>query len=195
MPIKAHKKNQEKTTIFTSAPVCLPKDSEALTILQKRAEKIAQIEIKKGQEKNIYSYIHFCLNKNEHYGIPYQLTKEVIQNTSITPIPSTFEFIAGIINRRGMLINVIDLKHFFGIKKSEKKINKNVIVVQNESMQVGLLVDSIEGSHHYSMDKLNPPIPSNNAIKLNYIIGLHNGTTAIINIDAILTEIETQLIK
>jgi purine-binding chemotaxis protein CheW len=191
MSMKTHKKPK----YLTRARDCFPTSNSELAILEKRARQIAQIEIQKVQDKNVVSYIQFKLNKNENYGVTYDVTKEVIQNIPITIIPCALDFIAGVINRRGMLINVIDLKKFFGIEQQHKIVNHNIIVVKNKESQVGFLVDEIERSGTCSMDKLDPPIPSNNAIKPSYIIGLDQGQIAIINTETILMEIESLLVK
>jgi len=193
MSTKTHKIRSKLN--LSSVAACLPTNSDDIAILRERANQIAQVKIKEIQEYDVVSYIQFRLGKNEHYGIPYKSTIEVIQNALITFVPSSHNFIAGVINRRGMLINVIDLKTLFGMSESDKPTYSNIIVVKNNLMQVGFLVDSIKGSDHYSKEKLDPPIAADNAIKSNFIIGLHHGSIAIINIDIVLSEIETRLIR
>lgn len=192
MPTKMHKTPKQH---LTSVAACLPINSHAIAILQERANQIAQVKSEVSKEDDGVAYIQFRLGKNEQYGIPFQFTKEVIQNPLITFVPSSYNFIAGVINRRGILINVIDLKIVFGISGAEKSNQDNIIIVQSKLMQVGFLVDSIKGSGHYKLEKLDPPIAADNSIKSNFIIGLHNGTLAIINIDNILMEIEARLLK
>ncbi len=191
MPTKTHK----HVRYINNASDCFPDSNRDLAILEERARQIAKIEIEQVQAKDVMSYIRFKLNKNEYYGVSYQVTKEVLQNTPITHIPCALDYIAGVINRRGMLINVIDLRKFFGMQQTTKTINSNIIIVNNKQSQVGFLVDSIEGSGMCSIEKLDPPIPSNNAIKPSYIIGLDQGEIALINTETILLEIEAQLIK
>ncbi len=190
--MKMHKKNKSERVI-TDALSCMPLNDNELSILQERSTQIAKIEIKRIQEKDTFHYIHFKLGDDEQYGIPYQVTKEVIHNMPITYVPSTFDFIAGVINRRGILINVIDLKKFFNLTKSTTSTNPNIIIVQYKSIQVGFSVDAIQGSGFCSREKLDAPIPSNNAIKPGYIMGLFHGEIAIINMEAIILELEARL--
>lgn len=191
--MKMHKKIKSMTTVLTNAIDCIPTHASSVNILKKRAERIARIEIKKIQETDLLSYVHFKLGHDGHFGIPYPMIKEVIHHVSITFLPCTMDFIAGVINRRGLLINVVDLNKLFGMQSSVNTINPHIIIVQNKIMQVGLLVDSIEGSDFFSIGELKEPLLSNSRIKQNAIIGLHHGIVAIIDIEKILSEIEAQL--
>lgn len=163
----------------------MPRDEQSLRILQERALHIAKQEIKKVEKKDAIAYVRFKLGM-ENYGISYEFAKEVMHNVVITKVPCVTDFVAGVINRRGILLMTLDLKKFFNIHSAENKQQDNyVIIIKKGSIQIALLVDSIEGSDVYDPAFLDLPLSQEN-LKQEYFIGLHQRIIAIINVNAIL---------
>jgi purine-binding chemotaxis protein CheW len=173
-----------------TAADCFPKNIESIRVLNERAKQIATPIAETKINMNESSYIHFRLGKSECYGIPYTFIKEVIDNSSLAKIPCIPEFIAGLINFRGSLIAVLDLKYFFHIKSNKTTANSfpSIIIVSSKETTVGILADDILGSVVYESDLLDKPISSEGITKPEYITGLHQGRTTIINIDTILSD-------
>src|SRR5690348_12049253 len=108
------KKTITRTTINTlSAADFMPQDEETKRILIERAKQLAKQEINKAQEQSLTKYICFRLGQKELFGIPYENIKEVMNNVLLTQMPNVPAYVAGVINRRGALIAVLDLKKFF----------------------------------------------------------------------------------
>lgn len=173
----------------------MPTNADALRILHERAARFAKIEEKPEALESI-SYIRFKLF-HEFYGMPYPFIKEVLHKITITQVPLMPSFIAGIINWNGKLLTIIALKKFFNIQGEElhAEKTKSIIVVAAKEMNVGILVDDITNNSTYSPSLLDPPLPQTKDIKSEYIIGLHEGNTAIINIETVLADIKLQLEK
>jgi purine-binding chemotaxis protein CheW len=173
----------------------MPTSKEEMKILHERAELIAKKTISKIQQNDIDSYVHFYLGETEKYGIDYHDMKEVIINTNPTPLPCAPSYIAGVINHRGALLSVLDLKHFLfnHLKDPEKKTS--IIIVSANHITMGILVDRIIGNIHYDKKTLDTSFPSEKLIKTEYILGLHQGKTAILNIPIIFSDIDLQLSK
>jgi purine-binding chemotaxis protein CheW len=173
----------------------MPNDPKSQSTLDERAKRLAQVEIHETKAKENIEYIRFKLGDHEYYGIPYDSAKEVMQKITITPVPHAPDYIAGIINRRGMLLTVLDIKKYFqnGLPKSEYGMNSIVIIVYSMGLTVGILVDGIEASDAYDPETINATLPTATSIKAEYILGLHKGKTAIINIDAIFSNLKSQL--
>lgn len=168
-----------------SAADFMPQGEVEKQILVKRANQLAKIEINKAEQESLTKYIRFRLGQNEVYGIPYEKTKEVMNNRLLTRMPNVPLVVAGVINRRGALIAVIDLKKVFHITAVEEEKSKYIIIVTGGDMVVGILVDDIEGSDVYNSSLLDPPVVSQE-IPPEYILGINQGNTTIINIDSIL---------
>jgi purine-binding chemotaxis protein CheW len=88
-------------------------------------------------------YLEFSLG-NEHYGVPLLSVREVISKPETTVIPNAPAYFIGIMNLRGQVISVIDLRKKLSIKSKSENSEEAVIIVQVESIQVGLVVDSID---------------------------------------------------
>lgn len=197
MTAKMQKNKNYPRSNFCIASNLLPQGKDVLPLLQSRAERLAQREITVIDKENI-AYVRFRLGTGAHseqYGIPYCYAKEVMRNTIPTPLPGTFPFIAGIINRRGALLTVLDLKQFFHTQLSPYDKESCVIIVTAGGITVGLLADSIEGSDCYDLATLDGPLSSGEAVKPEYIIGLHLGVTAIIHVEAMLSDPKLQMKK
>jgi purine-binding chemotaxis protein CheW len=177
----------------------MPHDADSQHILHMRAQFLATSKIKQDDLETSadgIKYICFNLgNAQERYGLPYQFVKEVINNVRPTKLPTAPNHIAGVINRRGNLIAVIDLKHFFHTKLPECEKDAYIIVITVNDMTVGILADGIEGSNIYDPTKLDPPFTFLDIIKPDFIIGLHQGVTAIINVEVLMSSPELQVKK
>lgn len=185
MTIKNNKKTKKA---FQFAYDCFPRGKLSQRILHERAEMIAKKSIDLVQKNESETYISFHLGNTEKYGIPYLFAKEVINNFTLTPVPCTPKYIAGVINRRGTLMTVIDLKNFFFNQETHYNADACIIVVSANNMTVGILADHIEGNANYNPKTLDPPLYSENTKKAEYIIGLHQGKIALINVEIILAD-------
>lgn len=172
----------------------IPKDDESLHILKERARVLAKEETKHEEEATLSNYIRFRLGRSESYGISYEKTKEVMSGFLLTPVPHLPPFFSGVINFRGTLIAVINLKILFHIEHDVASENPQIIIVNKENMMAGLLVDDIQGNDAYDPSKLDLPI-SSQGIAPEFILGIDKGTTAIINIEKILDNINFSLDK
>ena len=80
---------------------------------------------------------------DEMYGIEILKVREIIGMIDITPIPQTPSFVKGVINLRGKLIAVIDLRTKFGLQEKEYSSETCMIIVDIANKQIGLIVDSV----------------------------------------------------
>ncbi|MCW8470550.1 chemotaxis protein CheW [Fluoribacter gormanii] len=173
----------------------IPKNEEALKILQARAKQLAKQEIDTSQNHGI-TFVRFSLGQNENYGISYQYVQEVLRNVSIAPAPFVPKFIAGVINWRGALITVVDLMKFFHLNHSlpsAKQHNEFIIVIQVNNITLGLLVHHVEGSELYQPSELAAPLSSANVTNPEYILGLHHAVTAIINVETLVASLSQEI--
>src|SRR4051812_41249332 len=86
-------------------------------------------------------FLSFSLG-NEEYGVPLLAVKEVIAMPEITPIPYTPSYFLGIMNLRGQVISVMDLRQKLGVKPSQSS-ETAVIICDLNSLSIGVVVDSI----------------------------------------------------
>ena len=88
--------------------------------------------------------VEFLLAR-ERYGIEASYVREVYPLNDLTPVPCVPPFVLGIINVRGQIISVIDIKKFFDLpEKGLGDLNK-VIIIESDDMEFGILADEIVG--------------------------------------------------
>ena len=93
------------------------------------------------------------------YGIDIARVYEIIRMESLTAIPRAPEFVEGVINLRGQIIPVIDLRKRFGLPKAEQTRSSRIIIVEMNEMRVGLTVDAVLEVLDLGVGTINPPPP------------------------------------
>ena len=89
-----------------------------------------------------HKYLTFVLNKEE-YGLEIMRVKEIIGLMEITPVPRMPDFVRGVINLRGRVIPVVDLRLKFGMKTTEDTQETCIIVVDLNDTLMGVVVDRV----------------------------------------------------
>lgn len=113
---------------------------------------------------------------NEAYGIAVLKVREIIRLQKITPVPQMPVFVKGVINLRGRVIPVIDLRTKFGLK-AELAERTCVVVVQialeaGRNVQMGLVVDSVEEVVNLNGTEIEPTPEFGARVDTTYILGL-----------------------
>lgn len=150
-------------------------------ILKERAD-LLKTEVEKEEITGEQLEVVEFLLANERYAIDANYVCEVIPLKELTQLPCTPDFILGIINVRGKIIAVIDIKKFFNLpEKAITELNR-VIIVKYEDIELGILTDEIIGSTHIFPDKLQSSIPVIADIHNDYLMGVTRDRLMILNI-------------
>lgn len=80
---------------------------------------------------------------NEEYGCDIDRVKEVLKMVKITPLPETLDFIEGVINLRGEVIPVLDLRKRIGLETEQSFDSSSIVIVETAQHTAGLIVDSV----------------------------------------------------
>ncbi len=95
---------------------------------------------------------------HEYFGLKIQYVNEIIQMQPITPVPETENYIKGLINLRGKIIPVVDVRLRFGLPETEYNDRTCIIVINYNATMIGLVVESIaEVAEIKDQDILPPP--------------------------------------
>jgi len=129
---------------------------------------------------------------NESYAIAVLKVREIIRMQKITPVPQMPEFVKGVINLRGRVIPVIDLRVKFSLK-AEFNDRTCVVVVQvalraNLSVQMGLIVDGIEEVITLKDDQIEPTPNFGTKVAADYLLGMatvKGDVKTLLNIDRV----------
>ena len=140
-------------------------------ILQERARKLAVRKSDQNPEGESILAIEFLLLP-EKYCIDSSCIAEVLPLKDITPIPGTPSFVLGVMNVRGKIISVIDLKSFLHLKEIGIMESNKVMVVKSQEIEFGILTDAIEGTRQIYLNSLIAPPVTINGIGAEYIKGI-----------------------
>jgi len=163
-----------------------PSPEERRRILQHRAGKLAH-EAEKEDEADILEVVEFLL-ANEHYGIESRHIREVYPLRDYTPLPGVPSFVLGLINVRGRILSVVDIKKFFDLpEKGISDLNK-VIIIGNETMEFGILADAILGVRAIAVGAIGPPLPTLTGIREEFLQGVTGERLVILHAARILAD-------
>ena len=110
----------------------------------------------KGNVVEMRQLINFTVG-NEEYGLELLRVKEVIRTRQITWLPKAPPCVKGIINLRGDVIPIVDLRERFGLQQQQQTAKTRVIVVEVQGRPVGMVVDSASQVVRVPADQFDPP--------------------------------------
>lgn len=108
----------------------------------------------------------------EEYGIEVDKVQTIERMMPITRVPKTLAFVKGVINLRGVVIPVIDLRGRFGIAEAEHTDQTRIIIVAANEMEVGFIVDSANDVIDLNTDIIDSPPDVVGGIKAKYLQGV-----------------------
>ncbi len=157
------------------------------SVLKSRALALAAEKSEVTNPKEFIEIVEFSL-AYEKYGIETTFCREVYPLKDFTILPGAPSFVLGIINLRGQIISVIDLKRFFNLpEKGLGELNK-VIVLRNEQIEFGILADVILGTRSVAIDELQSSPISAIGIGAEYLKGITGDHTIILDSEKILRD-------
>lgn len=151
--------------------------------------------------EEIHQYLTFKLAE-EVYAINVAYIKEVLGVPRLTRVPRMPEFMRGVINLRGNVIPVLDLKMKFGLGPTEISEDTGIIVTEiggifndgeEENFTIGIFSDIVENVVAIEPEMIEPPPRIGSSINTEFIVGmgrLGDGFVMILNIDRMLSEAE-----
>lgn len=155
---------------------------------QVMAQAIGKIAEKEGK------YLTFTL-ASEDYGIGILKIKEIIGMMPITKVPRCPEFIKGVINLRGKVIPVMDLRMRFAVDAAEYTERTCIVVVEVDSgsgnLMVGLIVDSVSEVLNIKSDDIEETPGFGTRVNTDYILGMakmSGGVKILLDIDTVLQD-------
>lgn len=130
---------------------------------------------------------------NEEYAMEIVRVKEVIRTPTITRLPKAPSFVKGIINLRGDVIPIVDLRDKFGLEAAEYTSSTRVIVVDVEGKLIGMIVDAASQVIRVPTDQIEPPPPVAGGLPSDLIEGvgkIGERLIVLLDIDMILSSTE-----
>ena len=127
---------------------------------------------------------------DEEFGVDILRVQEIIRTMAITKVPKAPEFVEGVINLRGKVIPIIDLRRRFGLSARGHDKHTRIIVIEINNMIVGFVVDSVSEVLRIPASTVEPPPPVVAGLESEYISGvgkLHDRLLILLDLDKLLS--------
>lgn len=148
-----------------------PTAEDTQRILRERARTLAREAVPTETADASIEVIEFLL-AHERYAIATEYVRGVDPLEDLTPLPCTPSFVLGIVNVRGEILSVIDLKKFFDLpEKGLTDLNK-VIVLESANMVFGIVADAISGVRRILRADIQSSLPTLTGIREDYLLGV-----------------------
>ena len=151
--------------------------------------------------KDIRQYLTFKLS-DEIFGVDVAQVREILDYIQITKVPQTPDFMCGVINLRGSVVPVVDMRLKFGMEKTEKTVNTCIVVVEvtleEENITLGALVDSVQEVFELSPSEIEPAPRIGTKLNTSFIKGMgkrDDRFIILLNIDRVFCSEELNVIQ
>ena len=142
------------------------------------------------------------LMANEKYGLEILKVREIMGMMDVTSVPTTPPFVRGVINLRGKVIPVVDLRLKFGLEAKEDTQRTCIIVVHlthtAQEMTMGIIVDEVSDVLDIDQNQIEPPPSFGANIRTDFILGMgkvDQKVMTMLDIDRVLSDQEIALVE
>lgn len=150
---------------------------------------------------NTQQYVTFSLGK-ELFGVEVSRTKEILSLTPVTKVPQTPDYLLGVINLRGQVVPVVDMRLKLGLSAGKDTEDTCIIVVEvmvdGETLTVGALADAVREVLEIRSDQIEPPPKLGTRLNTAFITGMakvDEQFVILLNIDRIFSSDELILVQ
>ncbi len=146
-----------------------------------------------GEEKQL---VVFDL-ANEAYGVDIIAVQSIIRMQLITKVPRTLEYVEGVINLRGTVIPVVDLRKRFSLEATDETKDSRIVVVDINGQEVGMVVDAVTEVLRISGDQIEPPSSVITGADSAYLMGIakiDEKLVILLDLEKVFSEADQQVI-
>ncbi len=155
-------------------------------------ESMEQREIRTKYSSDDQQFLTFNL-ADEFYGVDILKVQEIKGYTTVTRIPNTPDYLKGVLNLRGTIVPIVDLRMKFNMGITEPTPFTVVVVVNVRNRVMGFLVDAVSDVLDLNAKNIQPPPELGSAVDINFVAGIGNANdrlVTLLDIDRVLTEDE-----
>lgn len=159
---------------------------EIQDLLDERARTLARIP--QGRD-DIETLPVVVFSFDEHrYAIDARYVKEIQSLVNLTPVPCTPSFVTGIVNLRGTLYSLVDLRRFMDLPIKGVTDLTEILVISGSGMELGLLAYEVVGLQSIPVEEIKAPLPNDENVAKEFVTGVTTDLTVILNIEKILSD-------
>jgi purine-binding chemotaxis protein CheW len=159
----------------------------AAQILHTRAQALARPQERAPAAETLLEVLEFRLAQ-ERYAVETGHVREVYPLKELTRLPCTPPFVLGIVNVRGRILPVFDLKKFFDLPDQGLTDLHRIIVVRGDDLEFGLLADVIVGVRSIPVATLQTSLPTLTGIRADYLKGVTPESIVVLDLPRILSD-------
>ncbi|MBF0138163.1 MAG: purine-binding chemotaxis protein CheW [Magnetococcales bacterium] len=153
---------------------------ENRAILKARAQALARVAQTRILDEEIIDVIEFSLN-DEKYALELTCIREVYPLKELTELPGVPAFVAGLVNVRGQILSVNDIRKFFDMPRAGFSDKNRIIILFKPGMEFGILADAILGIRRIPRREILPTLPTLTGIRAQYLKGVTLDHTVILD--------------
>jgi len=159
-----------------------PEAAFAQTLAQ-RAEKYARTPDRPEESPDDSLRVLIFVQGGEHYAIPVSCVRQGLAEARITPLPCVPAHYRGVINLRGRILSVLDLRRFWGLPSEDVTGPTRVLVVQAGALELAVLVDDVHYLAAIPLHKIAPPAVA--GIGLSHVQGVSPDGIVIVDVESL----------
>lgn len=161
--------------------------NDKASILRARARELAREPAPEQPAGNVLSIVAFTLAE-ERYAFEAHHVSEVLPLEELVPLPCTPAFIAGLVNVRGKMTAVVNLKRFFDLPESGITDLHRIILLSDGTTRFGILADTVSDIRALPVHALQPTLPTLTDIRAEYLLGVTADRLVVLNAAAIISD-------
>jgi purine-binding chemotaxis protein CheW len=180
-----HQRLERAAAVLEQKMMFTPEEKKK--ILKTRAKNLARERQADGRDQEHLDILEFVL-AYERYAIESSWVREVYPLKELTPLPGTPSFVLGIINVRGQIVSVVDLKRFFDLPARGLTDLNKVIIISDGRMEFGLLADAVSGVRQVPVPEIQPPLPTLTGVRGEYLKGVTADRLVVLDVAKLLAD-------
>ena len=144
-----------------------------------------------------HQYLTFNL-ADEYYGVDILKVQEIKGYTSVTRIPNTPDYLKGVLNLRGTIVPIVDLRMKFKMGATAPTSFTVMVVVNVRNRIMGFMVDAVSDVLDLNVKQIQTPPELGSAVNIDFVAGIGNANdrlVTLLDIDRVLTEEEVHLVE
>jgi purine-binding chemotaxis protein CheW len=148
------------------------------------------------KDNDLLQLVTFSIG-GEEFGVEILTVHEIIRSMEITKVPNAPHFVEGVINLRGKVIPIVDLRRRFSLESRKHDKDTRIIVIEIKNMIIGFVVDSVSEVLRIPSSTVEPPPPVVAGIESEYISGvgkLEDKLLILLDLDKLLSGHEQEML-
>lgn len=148
-----------------------PAPEDLAALWHRRAVELAEAPDRDHEVGEMLSLVLLRLG-SDRYAVPITSVREILRVGRLTPVSTAPAFVIGVINLRGVIMTVLDLRVFFGLEPGPIGADARIIIAEGGGMVVGILVERVEEIVDLPAGRVKPPLSQAKGVVEDYVVGI-----------------------